>query len=378
MFLLNNLVLVAMCAIVFWGTFFPLIAEAVTGTRASVGPPWFDRAIVPAALLLVLLTGIGPVIPWRRATLANLRRQLTLPILAAVAALAVSLVLGADHVPSLILFTLAGFAVAVVVQEYVRGVRARRAMASEIVPVALVSLVRRNRRRYGGYLVHLGVVVLFVGVGASSAFNHQADVTLSPGQSREIGGYTIRYEEPTSRVVAAPNGRLERIDLGARLSVARDGAAVRRLHTQRSYFPSSDPSLGPVSRFFEGESTSEVGLRAGVTRDVWTAVAPSLAALRPRIEKGDEVFSGPGAKLPPEQRGAFLAQALTGLADSYEASPPPATFRMIVSPLVSWIWIGAIVVFLGGLVAIWPAPRSSQRLVTAGYAARLARELGRA
>jgi cytochrome c-type biogenesis protein CcmF len=264
------------------------------------------------------------------------------------------------------------------VQEYVRGVRARRAMASEVLPVALVSLVRRNRRRYGGYLVHLGVVVLFVGVGASSAFNHQADVTLSPGQSRDIGGYTIRYEEPTSRVVAAPNGRLERIDLGASLSVSRDGEAVGRLHTQRSYFPSSDPSLGPVSRFFEGESTSEVGLRAGVARDVWTAVAPSLAALKPRIEEGDKVFSGPGAKLSAEQRGAFLAQALTGLADSYEASPPPATFRMIVSPLVTWIWIGAIIVFLGGLVAIWPAPRSSQRLVTAGYAARVARELGRA
>src|SRR3954451_13235446 len=118
-FLLNNLVLVAMCAIVFWGTFFPLISEAVTGEKASVGPPWFDRTIVPAALLLVLLTGIGPIIPWRRATVANLRRQAALPIAGALAALGVSLALGVRHVPSLILFTFAGFSVTVVAQEYV-------------------------------------------------------------------------------------------------------------------------------------------------------------------------------------------------------------------------------------------------------------------
>src|SRR3954454_19567650 len=377
-FLLNNLVLVAMCLVVFWGTFFPLISEAFTGEKSAVGPPWFNRAIVPAALLLVLLTGTGPVIAWRRATVANLRRQLTWPIVAAVAALVLVVAVGATKPTSLLLFVFAAFSIGVVVQEFARGVRARRAMASEPVPVALVSLVRRNRRRYGGYLVHVGGVMLFVGVGASSAFHHQADVTLSPGQSREVGGYTLRYDEPTSRVVAASNGRLERIDLGARMTVTRDRALVGHLDTQRSYFPSTDPSLGPVSRFFEGESTSEVGLRAGVTRDVWTAISPSLADLAPRISRGDEVFEGPGMKLSAEQRGAFLAQALTGLAESYRTSPPPATFRMIVSPLVTWIWLGAIVVFLGALIAIWPAPRTSQRLVTAGYAARVARELGRA
>jgi cytochrome c-type biogenesis protein CcmF len=377
-FLLNNLVLVAMCVVVFWGTFFPLISEAVTGQKAAVGPPWFDRAIVPAALLLVLLTGLGPVLAWRRVTLANLRRQLTIPLAAAVAVLALCLAIGATHLTSLLLFVFAGFSAAIVVQEYARGVRARRAMAKESVPVALVSLVRRNRRRYGGYLVHLGVITLFVGVGASSAFQRQVDAQLSPGQSRTVKGYTITYVKPTSAVVAAPNGRLERIDLGAVMRVTRDGKLVDTLTTKRSYFPSTESDLGPVSRFFEGESTSEVGLRAGALRDVWTVIAPSLSALQPRIAQGDKVFDGPGAKLSAKDRGVFLAQALEGLASSYAKDPPPATFRLLVSPLVTWIWIGAIIVFSGGLIALWPAPRSASRLVSAGYAARLARELGRA
>jgi cytochrome c-type biogenesis protein CcmF len=344
-----------------------------------VGPPWFDRAIVPAALLLVLLTGIGPVIAWRRATVANLRRQLRAPAIAAVIALVALLLAGTGSKPtSLILFVLAAFSATVVVQEFVRGVRARRTMAAESVPVALVSLVRRNRRRYGGYLVHLGVIVLFVGVGASSAFQKARDVQLTVGRTVAVGDYTVKYAKATSGVVAASNGRLERIDLGAQLEVRKKGKLVDTMLTKRSYFPSTDPGLGPVSRFFNGESTSEVALRAGWLRDVWTVVSPSLAALEPRIARGDKVFEGPGAKLTPQQRGVFLAQALGGLARSYRDDPPAATFRVIVSPLVTWIWIGALVVFAGALVALWPAPPASQRMVTAGYAARLARELGRA
>src|SRR4051812_48288646 len=238
-FLLNNLVLVAMCVVVFWGTFFPLISEAVTGEKASVGPPWFNRAIVPAALLLVLLTGIGPVIAWRRATVANLRRQLGAPVVVGLVALVTLVLAGVGSKPtSLLLFALGAFSITVVVQEFVRGVRARRAMAGERLPLALVSLVRRNRRRYGGYLVHPGVVVLFIGVGASSAFQKARDVQLTPGQAVTVGDYRVRYVEPTSAVIAAPNGRLERIDLGARLEVRKNGRLVDNLLTKRSYFPS--------------------------------------------------------------------------------------------------------------------------------------------
>ena len=291
-FLLNNLVLVALCFVVFWGTFFPLISEAVTGEEASVGPPWFNRYITPLALILVLLSGIGPLIAWRRATVANLRRNFVVPIGAGVVTLAVLVALGVtSSVPALLMFAFAAFVLGTVGQELWRGVGARRAMSRDSAPVALVSLVRRNRRRYGGYIVHAGIAVLFVGVAASSAFQTQHLVELRPGQTDDVAGYAITYEKPTSRLVAANNGRLERIDLGARLRVQRGDGAPEVIDTYKSYFPSTASDLGPISRFFEGEATSEVGLRAGIRRDLWTAVAPDIGRLRPRIDEGDDVFA---------------------------------------------------------------------------------------
>src|SRR5215216_6413365 len=247
-FLLNNLVLVGLCFVIFWGTFFPLISEAVTGNEASVGPPWFDRYIVPLALALVLLSGIGPLIAWRRATAANLRRNLLRPL--AFGVLAVVLLVAAGVTGSagaLAMFGLSAFVLAASGQELYRGVRARRAMSGDSVPRAVVSLVRRNRRRYGGYLVHVGVAVLFAGVAASSAFQDARDVQLAVGQTARVGGYELTYVRPTGALEAASNGRLEKIDLGAVMRVARDGKTVGTLRTERSFFPSSDPTLGPVS-----------------------------------------------------------------------------------------------------------------------------------
>ena len=377
-FLLNNLVLVGLCFVIFWGTFFPLISEAVTGNEASVGPPWFDRYIVPLSLILVLLSGIGPVIAWRRATAANLRRNLVRPAIVGVATVAILLVAGVTgSVSALLMFGLAAFVIATVGQELWRGVRARRAMSSDSVPRAVVSLVQRNRRRYGGYLVHVGVAVLFAGVAASSAFQDARDVQLQVGQTAKVGGYDIKYLKPTSNLEAASNGRLEKINLGAVMQVSRDGDQVGTLRTERSFFPSVDPTLGPVSRFFEGEATSEVGLRAGLRRDVWSAISPSVRDLKKQVAEGDNVFTD-AKSLPAEQRQIALAQALDGLTRSYGNNPPPATFRLIVSPLVSWIWIGALIVFLGGLIALWPPLRRAPRPVAARYAARVARELGRA
>src|SRR4051794_12775124 len=375
-FLLNNLVLVGLCFVVFWGTFFPLISEAVTGTQSAVGPPWFDQYIVPLALILVLLTGIGPVIAWRRASGAGLRKHLLVPAVTGVLLVAAVLALGVrGSTTALILFGLAGFVAAVVTQEFVSGVRARRAVAREPVPVALVSLVKRNRRRYGGYLVHLGVMVLFVGVAASSSFQNIHDARLSPGQSTRVGSYTFTYVKPTSQLHAASNGRLERISLGAVLRVRRDGERARLMTTTKDYFPSQDRSLGDVSRFFEGEATSEVGLTQGTLRDVWTAVNPDTSRLRAKIEQGDKVFAKAGDQLTPEQRNAFLAEALKGLTAGYADNPPPATFRMLISPLVTWIWVGAFVILFGALIAIWPSPRGMARRVGAAYAARVGREV---
>jgi cytochrome c-type biogenesis protein CcmF len=373
-FLFNNVVLVALCFVVFWGTFLPLISKAV-GQESSVGPPWFDTYVVPLALVLVLLSGIGPLIAWRRATAANFRRSLLGPtVFAAVVFGAVALLVGGS-VTALLMFSLAGFVVGSVVQELWRGVRAGRAMTGASVPGALVTLVRRNRRRYGGYFVHVGVAILFVGVAGSSSFQHVRDVRLSAGQTTSVGDYRVTYVRPTSRLVAARNGRLERIDFGADLRVVKGGRLLGTLHTHRSYYPSVAPMLGPVSRFFEGETESQVGLRAGWSRDVWTAVSPDTSRLQAIIKRGDKVFEGPGARISAAERNELLGQALGGLTARYLRDTPPATFRLLISPLVSWIWFGALIVFLGGLIAIWPSPRTVGRRVAAAYAARVGREV---
>jgi cytochrome c-type biogenesis protein CcmF len=377
-FLLNNLVLVALCFVIFWGTFFPLISEAVTGKQASVGPPWFGRYVVPLALVLVLLSGLGPVMAWRRATAANLRRVLAIPVAAAALTLVVLLAAGdvARRPLALAMFCLAAFVLAVVGQEFWRGVRARRAMSDDSVPRALVSLVRRNRRRYGGYLVHAGIAVLFVGVAASTAFQDVRDVRLAPGERTSVAGYEIAYVRPTGRLDVAPNGSLEKVDLGASLRVRRGGEAIA-LRPERSYFPANDPTLGAVSRYFEGESTSEVGLRTGLRRDLWTVVSPDIRSLLDIARRGDDVFRE-ASSLPRAERAAALGETLRRMVARYRDETAPATFRVLVSPLVTWVWLGALIVFGGGLIALWPAPAGARRRARAGYAARVARELGRA
>jgi cytochrome c-type biogenesis protein CcmF len=378
-FLGNNLVLVGLCFVVFWGTFFPLISEAVTGTKAAVGPPWFDRYTVPLALVLVLLSGIGPVIAWRRATVANLRRSFMWPVVAALVTLAGLVAAGVTgNTGAVIMFMAGAFVLTVVAQELGRGTAARRAMAGEAPPRALVNLVRRNRRRYGGYIVHVGMAVLFVGVAASSAFQHARDVRLSVGQRTSVGGYELRYAQATSRI-SQRAGALEKISFGAVLEVRRDGKHLVTLRPEKGYYPSQDAAgLGAVGRFFEGESTSEVGMKAGLGRDLWTAMSPDVGKMRPIIDKGDKAFAAVEGKIPPATESALLGRAIGGLVDRYQNNPPPATFRVISSPLVAWIWVGGLIVFAGGLIAMWPAADAPGRRVRAGYLARVARELGRA
>jgi cytochrome c-type biogenesis protein CcmF len=373
-FLLNNFLLVALCFVVFWGTFFPLIAEAVTGRQRNIGPPVYERFVVPLALLLVLMAGIGPLIAWRRATAANLKRNLARPALAGVAVLAVLVALGVTQSwTALAMFALAGFVAGGVVQEFWRGVRARRAVAHEAVPVALVSLVKRNRRRYGGYLVHIGIIVVFVGVAASSSFKHVRDVDLRAGQTAKVGDYTFTYVKPTAQLHAAANGRLERISFGARLRVRRGDGPAQVMSTSKDYFPAMQ--AGAVSRFFAGESTTEVALDSSLHNDIWAAVAPDIVKLQGRIDEGDRVFAKAQDDLTPEQANEALALVLRGLTQRYADDPPPARFRFEVNPMVTWIWIGGVIVLLGGFIAGWPAPHGLTRLASARYAARVGREV---
>jgi cytochrome c-type biogenesis protein CcmF len=365
-FLLNNLVLVGLCFVIFWGTFFPLISEAVTGRRASVGPPWFDQYTVPLALALVLLAGVGPVIAWRAASASHVARSFGVPVAVAGAMAAALLAAGVGARPlALVMFCCAAFVVAAVGQEFWRGVRARRAVSGESPLVALVALVRRNRRRYGGYVVHMGMALVFVGVAASSAFQQARDVRLSPGQTARVAGYDISYVRPTTDLVD------EKVSLGAVLDVRRDDRRVAILRPSRGYYPSSgQEGMGNIARIFEGEATSEVGLAAGFRRDVWTAVQPDLTRLKRFIRDADRRFADAG----PELQGLLIA----AIVQRYQERPPPATFRLIVSPLVTWIWLGALVAIAGALIALWPAPATVRARVRAAAAHRLAREPGRA
>jgi cytochrome c-type biogenesis protein CcmF len=245
-------------------------------------------------------------------------------------------------------------------------------MSGEALPVALVSLVRRNRRRYGGYLVHTGVALLFAGIAASSAFQHVVTPSLQVGQTANVGGYAIRYDRPTA-TISTRDGRLEKINLGAQLSVRKDGKLVTRLHTERGFYPTDDASLGIVGRYFEGEQTSEVGLKAGARRDIWTVITPDTDPLRKVISEGDKVFAN-AKNLPPSMGAALLGRAINGIVNRYRNDPPPAQFRFIVSPLVTWIWLGALVILLGGVIAIWPPPGGATSRVRAAYLARVGRE----
>src|SRR3954451_10357759 len=240
-FLLNNLVLVALCVVIAWGTYFPLISEALTGTKESVGPPFFNRITTPLALLLVLLAGIGPMLAWRRGTVAGAARVFGFPVAAATVALVAMLAFtpAAESVTSLIMFTFVAFVFAAIGQEFWRGARARRVSARESLPTALYQLVVRNRRRYGGYLVHAGFATLLLGVAPSSAFADQRDVRLTPGQSADIGGYRMTYVKPTAAILDDKAGTGAPVTLGAVVDVRKgDKHWVER--PGRNYYPSRD------------------------------------------------------------------------------------------------------------------------------------------
>jgi cytochrome c-type biogenesis protein CcmF len=382
-FLVNNLLLVALVATIFWGTFFPLISELFTGEKASLAAPWFDRYTTPLAILLVLFTGIGPLLAWRRISWGSARRMFLAPAIAALAtAVSLALFTDAGGAPwALLLFAFAAFALTGLAQEFWRGAAARRSLSGGSLPAALAGVVARNRRRYGGYVVHIGVAVLLVGIAASSSFQTNRDLRLAPGESAVVDGRTVTYERPTVKV------ERNAIALGAVLAVERDGKRFL-LHPSRRFFRPTGQESGPIASFFDGEATSEVGLRAGPWNDFWTSVAPDVSPLLRRVRAADRGFracvsGAPGtppqcravarlmraAAANPALRPVALAQidalqlaTAERLAHSYLADDAPATFRVIVDPLVTWIWIGGLIALAGALIALWPAPSARRRL----------------
>ncbi len=388
-FLVNNLLLVALCAVIFWGTFFPLISELFTGEKASLAAPWFDRYATPLAILLVLFTGIGPLLAWRRVTWASARRVFVGPASAAVAVgIGSALLFDTTRRPwAFLLFAFAAFALTALAQEVWRGAGARRALSGGSIPSAMLAVAARNRRRYGGYVVHAGIAVLLVGVAASSSFQTNRELDLRPGDRATIDGYKVDYRRPTVNVDN------ERIAFGAVLDVSK-GSKQFTIHPTRGYFrPQSFSAQRPISSFFDGESTSEVGLRRGLGLDFWTAVQPDIRKVMRSARDADARFrdfarprmrSAVASRDPAliQRTGATMQQiqglAIQKIADGYVNDPPPAVFHVIVNPLVTWMWIGAIVALGGALIAVWPAPGARRRRVSSLAAARLGREPSRA
>ncbi len=382
-FLVNNLLLVGLAAVIFWGTFFPLISEAVTGERSSLAAPWFDQYTTPLAILLVLFTGIGPLLAWRQVSAKAALRLLAVPSAAALltAALLVAFTDAADEPAALLMFALAAFALVALAGEFVRGVRARRALAGGSVPAALAAIVSRNRRRYGGYIAHAGLAILLVAIAASSSFQTSRDLRMRPGDSAEVDDYTVTYVRSTQAIEPAE----QRLTFGAVLEIERDGEPFAVVHPQRNYYSTAGGAgAGVVRSFFEGEATSEVGRTQSAGEDFWTAMQPDLASMEDEIAEGDRRLDAVAAELPPgdpeaqAQLSYLQGRVIRALAERYVERTPPANIRVNVNPLVIWIWLGGGVALIGALIALWPSPSARRRRVSDVHAARLARELGRA
>jgi cytochrome c-type biogenesis protein CcmF len=328
-FLFNNLVFVVITFSVFWGTLFPVLSEAVRGTKVTVGPPFFNQVNVPLGLLLLFLTGVGPLIAWRQASTANLRRQFVWPVAAMVVTGLVLALLRMSDGWAIVAFALGVFVVGTVVQEFVRGSAARHRQYHEAWPLAVVRLVGRNRRRYGGYVVHLGMVMMFAGF-AGLAFKSDKEVTLRPGQTVEVRspyGYTYRLTHQG----LSQYEQLNRFVTAASLDVYRvDGAKSTYLGVMRSEKRQHMDSMGKPSF----EPSTEVAIRSGLREDLYI------------------IFAG----------------AVQGTEE--------AVYRITINPLVWWVWYGGMVLALGGLISMWPGGRgpaivARRRPVEAGYVARV-------
>jgi cytochrome c-type biogenesis protein CcmF len=314
-FLYNNVILVGIAFSVLWGTLFPIITEAVRGEKITVGPPFFNAVNIPLGLTLLLLTGIGPLIAWRRASVRNLQRQFIGPVLGGVTTGFVLLLFGMRDVPAIIAYTFAGFVAMTVIQEFYKGVGARRKMYDEAVVPAFTRLVARNRRRYGGYIVHMGIVVIFAAF-AGLAFKKEFDLNLKDGDVRELVDPFGHKWKFVSQGVSQYN-QLNREVTALALDVSRDGKRQGVLTTEKRQHVDSRgaPTFQP---------STEVGIKSSWRQDVYVV----LAGIR-----DDDV----------------------------------AEIRVTFNPLVRWVWLGGGLMAIGGLVVMWP--QAKRRRVESGYAA---------
>jgi cytochrome c-type biogenesis protein CcmF len=294
-FLLNNLILVGIAFAVFWGTVFPVISEAVRGIKITVGPPFFNKVNAPLGLVLVFLMGAGPVIAWRRASARNLRKNFLIPVLLGLGGGIALLIGGIRHYYALVSFSLCIFVMATIVVEFVRGVRARRAMVSEDPLTALLHLTGKNRRRYGGYIIHVGIVMMVLAITGTSAFKQEKQITVKPGDAFPMGGFTLRYDGVKER--DTPHIAY----LTATLTVLRDGRQIDVLRPEKRFYKKPE------------QPATEVAIRSTLGGDLYVVLG------------------------------------------SFDAASQMATIQAYINPLVGFLWWGGIVLAFGTVVTIWPA-----------------------
>lgn len=296
-FLFNNLFFVGIMFAVLWGTLFPVLSEAVRGIKISVAAPFFNQVNIPLGLALLFLSGICPLIAWRKASGRNLRRNFLYPLSLSFVVTGLLYVMGIRHVVALISFSVCLFVFGTILLEFYRGTRARKASTGRSVWQAFVSLIGRNRRRYGGYVVHLGVVLCFVGITGSGAYQVEEDLVLRPGEAGTVGRFTLQYQNLVRSIKPTHESFAATVHV-----TQQDGQPITTLHPEKRLY------------FAQNQPTTEVALRTTLMEDLYVI----LAGFEPsRI----------------------------------------ATFKVFVNPLVSWMWIGGLVMVIGTVIAIWPERR---------------------
>ena len=296
-FLMNNLLLLGFAFAVLLGTLFPLLSEAVRGVKVSVGEPFFNTVNVPIGLALIFLMGIGPLIAWRRASLESLRRTFTAPLILAFLGTGVTSFLGVRGLYPLLAFGLAVFASATVIQEFARGALTRRRITGEGYLAALANLTRRSRRRYGGLIVHFGVILVVIGITASTVFKLEKEVTLQRGESLSLGRYQVRFDDLTAWQEP------QRFVVQGTFTVLNSTRRVAEMRPSKRFYSSEQQPIGTVD------------VRSTPREDLYLILSS---------------FTKDGAS---------------------------ATVKVLIRPLVMWIWLGGAVMALGALVAIWPDRR---------------------
>jgi Cytochrome c biogenesis factor len=292
-FLLNNLFLTAVMLTVLVGTLYPLVAEAIRGVKVSVGEPFFNRMAVPAMVSLIFLMGVGPALPWGSTTWEDARKRLAPAGVGALILGAIAMVAGARSIYAILAFAFIGYAAVGNLREFWIGMRARHRAHGESWPVALVRLTRGNSRRYGGYVAHIGALLVAMGITASGTFRTEREATLVPGQSMTVSGHTVRLKNVWGREEP------QRSVIGATLDViGKDGSVTGTLEPHMNFYRVSDQ---PVP-----------------TPDVHSSI------------KGD-VYAN------------LMA---------FENSGKNATVKIIVEPLIPWIWFGGLVVVIGAVIGL--------------------------